>query len=329
MRLRPVVLPVVVAIALCVESSAQVATPKPPAAIQRPRPRPTPQAQATPDGLTNQDVVKMVRAGLSETVVLAAVRSAKLTRFDSSPDALIALKQAGVSDGIVAAMLDPGGAPASATPPAITTPAPTPTAPPPTDSRPRVESATAPPEMAREPGIYWDKGRDGAHELVALEPTVFSQGKTGGILKSSLTMGLAKIRVKAVTRGSAAVLHVAERKPVFYFYFENKASGLAGAGGFSGWLAAATSPNEFVLARMTSRPKDRELIVAEVSALGASQGARSKDTIDIAIDKLSGGVYRVTPKASLEEGEYCFFYAGGLSALGAGAAGRLFDFGIY
>jgi hypothetical protein len=194
-----------------------------------------------------------------------------------------------------------------------------------------VESATASPEIPREPGIYWDKGRDDTHNLVALEPTVFSQGKTGGFLTSALTYGIKKINWKAVTRGNAANLHITDAQPTFYFYFESKGSGLGNTGGFTGWLSGATSPNEFVLARMTSKSKDRELIVGEIGAFGGNSGTRSKDTVDLQIDRLSGGIYRVKASEPLEAGEYCFFYAGGVSALGAGGAGagKLFDFGIY
>jgi len=202
---------------------------------------------------------------------------------------------------------------------------------PPIDTRVRVDSATAAPEIAREPGIYWDKGSDGAHDLVVMEPTVFSQGKTGGMFTAALTYGIKKAKMKAITRGSSAGLHIAERQPTFYFYFESKGSGLGTTSGFSGWLSGATSPNEFILARMTSTSKDREIIVGEFGMGGLNSGTRSEDTVDLEVERLSGGIYRVKTKAPLEAGEYCFFYAGGLSTLGAGAAGggKLFDFGIY
>lgn len=87
---------------------------------------------------------------------------------------------------------------------------------------------------------------------------------------------------------------------------------------------------------MTSKSSGRQLIVGEAGVFGGSSGARSKDTEDIKIDRIAGGIYRVRPLRPLEPGEYCFFYAGGVNSLGAGgpqmggaAAGRLFDFGIY
>lgn len=281
--------------------------------------------------LTNQDIVKMVQAGLGESVVIATVRTATSTGFDLSPDALIALKKSGVSDAIVAVMIDPKGA--AGTPSAAGAVAPgLPGVAAPADARARIDSATASPEIPRDPGIYWDKGREDAHNLVALEPTVFSQGKSGGFFGSAMTYGIKKVKWKAVTRGNAANLHINESQPTFYFYFESRASGLGNTGGFSGWFATATSPNEFVLARMISTSRDRELIVGELGIFGGNTGTRSKDTIELQVDRLSGGIYRVKPAEPLDPGEYCLFYAGGVGAIGVGGpatAGKLFDFGIY
>jgi len=60
------------------------------------------QSQGT-TALTNGDIVKMVRAGLSTSIVLSTIESNNLA-FDLSPSALIALKEAGVDDAIIEAM---------------------------------------------------------------------------------------------------------------------------------------------------------------------------------------------------------------------------------
>jgi hypothetical protein len=54
--------------------------------------------------LTNNDIVKMVRAELSEATVLTTIDSARVVEFDVSPAALIELKHAGVPDTIIQAM---------------------------------------------------------------------------------------------------------------------------------------------------------------------------------------------------------------------------------
>ncbi|MEK6410646.1 MAG: hypothetical protein AABN34_27280 [Acidobacteriota bacterium] len=64
---------------------------------------PTP-AAAHQQKLTNKDVVKMVKASLPADVIVQAIKSST-PDFDVSADGLIALKQDGVPDSIIQAML--------------------------------------------------------------------------------------------------------------------------------------------------------------------------------------------------------------------------------
>ena len=54
--------------------------------------------------LNNDAVIKLVKAGLSDDLIVSTI-SAQSGAFDTSPDGLIALKTAGVSDKVVAAMV--------------------------------------------------------------------------------------------------------------------------------------------------------------------------------------------------------------------------------
>ena len=56
------------------------------------------------DPLTNDDVVRLVTAGLGEAVIVAKIEGSA-TSFDTSVDALVALSQAGVDDDVIAAMV--------------------------------------------------------------------------------------------------------------------------------------------------------------------------------------------------------------------------------
>lgn len=63
-------------------------------------------AQQPPDGaLTNATVIQLVKAGLSESVVLATVRAGN-GRFDASPAAILDLKRNGVPDAVIAAIVE-------------------------------------------------------------------------------------------------------------------------------------------------------------------------------------------------------------------------------
>ena len=67
-------------------------------------------AQAPADApLTNADIVKMVKAGIPEGVILRKVQMSE-SNFTTSPNALIELKRQHVPDDVMAAMLDSEGA---------------------------------------------------------------------------------------------------------------------------------------------------------------------------------------------------------------------------
>src|SRR5438552_16257380 len=57
--------------------------------------------------LTNDDIVQLVKAGLDEQTVVKAIRTSA-TNFDTSAQALVALKTAGVTRPILDAMLEAG-----------------------------------------------------------------------------------------------------------------------------------------------------------------------------------------------------------------------------
>jgi hypothetical protein len=54
--------------------------------------------------LTNDDIVKMARAGLSSSIIITTIETAPAVAFDVSPAGLIELKSAGVEDRIVESM---------------------------------------------------------------------------------------------------------------------------------------------------------------------------------------------------------------------------------
>jgi hypothetical protein len=63
--------------------------------------------------MTNETVIQMVKAGFSESVILAKMRSSQ-TKFDTRTDALIELKKAGVPEKVMQAIVSGGAPPASA-----------------------------------------------------------------------------------------------------------------------------------------------------------------------------------------------------------------------
>jgi hypothetical protein len=66
--------------------------------------------------LTNDDIVKMARVGLSLSIIITTIETAPAVAFDVSPAGLIELKSAGVDDRIVEAMQAKAGTAAAAQP---------------------------------------------------------------------------------------------------------------------------------------------------------------------------------------------------------------------
>ena len=126
--------------------------------------------------LTNQDIIKMVQAKLPDAVVVAKIKSTPC-KFDTSADALIALKQDGASDAVLAAMAE-CGAPSSS----VASPTPI--------------SASPAAGPVSEIGVYHkvgDKWREVDPEVVNI--------KGGGMGKFLLTGGLVKPDVNALLNG--------------------------------------------------------------------------------------------------------------------------------
>ena len=85
---------------------------------QNPQPNrpgnPPSQRGTQPGGITNADVIKMVKAGLPDSAIVASIQSGQ-PRFDLSPDGLLALHQAGVSQHVLDVMMADGSAKPGAT----------------------------------------------------------------------------------------------------------------------------------------------------------------------------------------------------------------------
>jgi hypothetical protein len=128
--------------------------------------------------LTNETIVKMVKASLGEDVIISTITSTP-AKFSTSPDDLIALKGSGVSDRVIGVVVERMVAinSAATAPPAPAAPNPGPT---PTPSG----GGSSP---VNEVGVYYQKGESWAD----LHPEVVNF-KTGGVLKTIGTAGIVK-----------------------------------------------------------------------------------------------------------------------------------------
>lgn len=263
---------------------------------------------AQPEVVTNKTVVAMVNAKLPSDVIITKIQTSK-TQFDLSTDALVKLNESAVPSDVVKAMMQKSSEAAASA----------------TATQPEPPGDPNDPATWHDPGIYVLASNGRERKLTMLEPTVYTQGHSGGHFASAMTYGIAKIKWKAVVRNAHSNVRIGDPKAVFYFYFEEKGAGLSHP-----QFGGTSTPNEFTLLKFDVKSEARETTVMKANAFGSSSGTDDKANIGFKFEKLKPGVYKVTPTRDLTAGEYCFLSAsmGGAYAPGAAAANRLFDFGV-
>ncbi len=134
--------------------------------------------------LDNAAIIKMTKADLGDDIILQTVR-AQPGSYQTSPDDLVALKAAGVSQPVIAAMLarNSGLQQHPAPPPVEVTP---------------ISANTD------DPGVYF-KNRQGQWEAVGLEMVHY---RDGGALKSVLTHDIVKKDENGVVNGPKSSLKI-------------------------------------------------------------------------------------------------------------------------
>lgn len=119
--------------------------------------------------LTNDSIVKMVKAGLGEGIVVSMIQN-QPGKYSLTTDDLVKLKQEGISEKILAAMVTKGSAASAPSTPATST-----------------SGASTDPDVPRDVdiGVYYKKGGKWEEML----PEVVNW-KTGGVLKHIASAGI-------------------------------------------------------------------------------------------------------------------------------------------
>ena len=136
---------------------------------------------AAQQAMNNDAVIKLVKAGLSVDLIVTTINNSPAA-YDTSADAIIALKSAGASDKVIAAIIARAAAPATP-PPAAAAPA-----------------GTGRPAGIDDVGVYF-RDRNGAWQM--LEPEIVNF-KTGGVMKSMFSDGIVKPDVNGHIPGKNA-----------------------------------------------------------------------------------------------------------------------------
>ncbi len=181
MRILPNVLVLVLASLTGVLAAQQPVT-EPPTVLEGPQTAgATPVRRAEPlqaSLMSNDTVLRMHQAGLADDLILQTIVN-QPGKYDTTPDALIALKQAGLSDPILAAMTNKARRQITGTPPA--------------------EVQLSP---VNEIGVYF-KDKNGQWQPMESEAV---HVKSGGFVKSTLTRNIIKEDRNGVVAGREASL---------------------------------------------------------------------------------------------------------------------------
>jgi len=236
--------------------------------------------------LTNDAILKMAKAGLGEEVLLSTI-NAQPGKYTTTTDDLIALKGAGVSDKVIAAMVSKmagGGGATTGTAAAPSTPA---------------AHAAAP---VNEVGVYYKK----ADSWVDLPPEVVNF-KTGGVLKSIGTAGIVKGDVNGHVNGPHS--QTAVKSPV----------------GLLVYTQEGVAITEYQLLRLRDNKDSREFRTVTGGVMHVSGGA-TRDLVPFENKKIAPRTYEIV-LPNLGVGEYGLLPpAGGDSTSSSGRIGKIYSF---
>lgn len=240
--------------------------------------------------LNNDSIVKMVNAQLSDEVIVTTINSSP-GAYDTSPDGLIALKQAGVSNKVIAAIAAKSAptSPDSGAPPA-----------------PDASAPTAPlPAGVDGIGAYY---KDSAGDWLPLpsEGVVF---QSGGFIKHVASAGLMKQDLNGLVGGMRSRLVVST--PVTFIL--NAPQG--------------HTAGDYELVRLHVVGNNRQFQSA-VGGLKQTSGS-IRDEIDFTSTQIGPSAWQVVVNNQLGEGEFGFLEPDDSSSpKTAASSGKIFTFAI-
>lgn len=243
---------------------------------------------AAQQAMNNDSVIKLVKANLSDDLIISTINAAPGT-YDTSADGIIALKTAGVSDKVVAAVVMK----ASGVTSAPMAPIPPPVA------------GSGLPVGIDEVGVYY-KDKTGA--WAALLPEIVNF-KTGGVFKSVMTNGLVKGDLNGHIQGPHAKQGVTF--PVV----------------FAVYVPEGTAITEYQLLRLRPNNDSREFRSVTGGVLHTSGGA-TRDAIEFQFEKIAPRVYQITLQSSIGKGEYALLPPGATGSSNMGSSGKIYSVSV-
>jgi hypothetical protein len=246
--------------------------------------------------LKNDDIVKMANSKLADNVILTKISSSHVD-FKIDTDDIIKLKENGVSDAVIDAMISKQTSNEK------------------DNLNQKGNHSINGGVVFKNSGIYFSQ--DG--NLIPLDPTIVTSTKDNGSCVSNclVVYGLGQKSNISELEGREANYSV-ETEPTFYFNFEpvkkslNSASSEQEVDFFSRILGdnTAVSPNEFKLIKLDVKKNSRVYVSGTVKASTGSvdYSIGDKYIVNYKYSKVSEYVYEIKFPDGLLPGEYCFYY---------------------
>ncbi len=240
--------------------------------------------------LNNDSIVKLAEAGLSDDLIIQSINT-QPANYQVGANDLITLKQDGVSERVIAAMIsraDTGKHPANS-----------------------VETNSAVnvlPEGIDEIGIYYKKENSTVDKWTAIEPEIVNY-KSGGWVKSTATHGIIKQDRNGHIDGNASQL-VLSRGTSFLLYVPD-----------------GVSPIEYQLLKLRINSNNREFRSQTGGVFHSETGAQ-RDNIPFTAEKIGTRLYRFTLGPDAAKGEYGILPPGVINTSNASRAGKIYTFAI-
>ncbi len=229
-----------------------------------PGPLTTTHDTSRPHQIDNDTILKMSKAGLSDDLILQTIQL-QPGHYDTHPDDLIALKQAGLSDRVISAMQAHG-----------------------TGLAVRGQGAASPAESTaidlspvNEIGVYY-KDAHGRWQPMESEPV---HSKSSGWLKNTLSDGIVKTDMNGLVNGPESKL-LLPRPVEFLIYTPD-----------------GTNPGEYDLIRFRLNGKDREFRTLTGGVFHSTGGAKN-DEVPFTTTRIAPRTYIFTLPKDFPGAEY-------------------------
>jgi len=262
--------------------------------------------------LNNDSVIKLVKAGLSEDLIVTTINSSPGI-YDTSANGLIALKKAGASDKVLAAIVLKAAGPSATLPasaPAQSSASGT------TIGGATIGGATAAPAAAVSTGLPPGVDSVGVYFLDSTSntwqelPAEVVNFKTGGALKHIASVGIVKEDMNGLVGGNRSRT-ILKFPASFIFY-----------------VPEGRAPGEYQLLRLRVNADSREFRASTGGVVHESGGA-IRDEVDYTPKKIAPRVYQIIVGEEVGRGEYGFLPpSDAASGNNIASSGKIYTFAL-